>query len=87
MEILVTAREETVTLIELAAREVMRLPETPHTLRVLRGNAWVTDACGDRLMWPGDAAVVPSSTKMPAVIGGLGGSPLVMELIGEEAAW
>lgn len=87
MEILVTAREETVTVIELTAREVMRLPRARHTLRVLRGNAWVTDARGDRLLWPGDAAVLPPSVKIPAVIGGLGDSPLVLELTGEEAAW
>lgn len=90
MEIVMTAqgrsaaqmRRTMTTVVVLAPGEVYRLPASCEHFYVAGGTAWLTDATGDRLVWPGESAAPSVQGEIAAVVGGLGDTPLIVEFAG-----
>jgi hypothetical protein len=67
----------------LYANEVARLPETCRGVTVREGQAWVTVAGQDRILGAGDHAAFEPD-RYPAIVTALGGTPLILEVLGGE---
>jgi len=62
----------------LYAKEVYRLPQTYHAIRVLSGTAWLTINDQDIFLGRDEQVMVPA-TKAGAIISALGHTPLIFE--------
>lgn len=67
----------------LYKNEVARLPHTCHGVTVREGLAWMTVQGQDRILRAGDAATFEPG-RFPAVVTALGGTPLILEVLGGE---
>jgi hypothetical protein len=67
----------------LYTNEVARLPHTCHGVTVREGLGWVTVEGQDRILRAGDAATFEPG-RFPAVVTALGGTPLILEVLGGE---
>ena len=67
----------------LYENEVARLPHTCHGVTVREGVAWITVQGQDRILRAGDAATFEPG-RFPAVATALGGTPLILEVLGGE---
>lgn len=67
----------------LYQNEVARLPETSRGVSVREGQAWVTVAGQDRILHAGERATFEPG-RFPAVVTALGGTPLILEVLGGE---
>jgi hypothetical protein len=66
--------------IVLLPGEVLRMPRSRASLRVLSGAAWMTRAGMDMVLSAGEQTTVPAS-RDAAVISGLGALPLMVEVL------
>ena len=67
----------------LYENEVARLPHTCHGVKVREGMAWMTVQGEDKILRAGDAASFDPG-RFPAVVTALGGTPLILEVLGGE---
>ena len=67
----------------LYRNEIARLPNVCRGVTVREGIAWMTVQGTDRILLTGDTAAFEPG-KFPAVVTALGGTPLVLEVLGGE---
>jgi len=63
----------------LVEGEVLRLPRSRASIRVLAGSAWITQRGEDRFLKAGEAMTAAAGADC-AVVSALGGQPLLLEV-------
>jgi hypothetical protein len=67
----------------LYENEVARLPHTCHGVKVREGVAWMTVQGEDKILRAGEVASFEPG-RFPAVVTALGGTQLILEVLGRE---